>query len=617
MKNRKPRGSRVEASLTKQSTTDSYTNRPARLGQGTSNLASQGAYPLRRISHDYMLMLSLYRSAWIIRKAIDAIAEDMLKDMPKIVSEISPENLKKFNNVLTRTGTAAGLLSGLKWGRLFGGAVCLIAIKGHENLMEPLDLDTVEPDSYRGLIPFDRWSGVTPDAKLITDIDYPTEFGLPRSYLITTENGTMNVHHSRLLRFMGRDLPNWERQAELYWGLSEVELIYDELQKRDYTSWNIVSLITRAQILAVKDSQLAAGMSGLAMNNQAYNVFVGRMEAMSAAMNNQGLLVLPENGALESHQNSFGGLADIYNTFMLDIAGACETPVSRLYGRSITGLGQSGEGDLQVYYDTVEQKRNRELRPQMDKLYPIIAMSTWGEVPKDFECDFPPVRTMSNKDLAELAEKNTASVVAVYQADLIGKRDATAALKKASGDSGLFAHIPDEDIAAMPNTFASETGGGELDMPGLGEKGSGKDSAIPSVHSETMAALHGLDINIETQAGVHRTGPDWSHPMPADYGEIRGIRGADGDWLDCYVGSNPESDKVWIVDQLGFDGETFDEHKVMLGYQSTGTALADYMAGHNHSDQVFGAISGMSMGDFKKLTKSGGLIKPVAWRKAS
>lgn len=471
MKNRKPRGSRVEAALASQgSAADSYSNPAARIGQGTNNLASQGRYPLTRISHDYMLMLALYRSAWIIRKAIDAMAEDMLKDLPKITSEATPKDLKKFNRVLAQTGTAAQMLSGLKWGRLFGGAVCLIAIKGHENLMEPLDLDMVEPGSYLGLIPFDRWSGVTPDAQLITDINYPKEFGLPRSYMITTETGTMQVHHSRLLRFTGRDLPNWERQTELYWGLSEVELIYDELQKRDYTSWNIVSLITRAQILAVKDDGLAAGMTGLTMTNKAYDQFVGRMMAMSESMNNQGLLVLPQTGELSAHQNSFGGLADIYNTFMLDIAGACETPVSRLYGRSITGLGQSGEGDLQVYYDTVEGKRNRELRPQIDKLYPIIAMSTWGEVPEDFEYDFPPVRTMSNKDLAELAEKNTTSVVSAYQADLVGKRDAAAALKKASGDSGLWAHIPDADIAAMPNTFASEVGGGELDMPESGSE---------------------------------------------------------------------------------------------------------------------------------------------------
>ena len=468
MKNRKPRGSRVEEAVAKAAVTDSYSNPAARIGQYTGNLASQGQYPLTRLRHNYMLMLSLYRSAWIIRKAIDAIAEDMLKDMPRITSEITPDEMKRFTRVLSCTGTSKAMLSGLKWGRLFGGAVCLIAIKGHDDLTKPLDLDDVEPDSYRGLIPFDRWSGVSPNADLIVDINFPTDFGLPKSYKITTQTGAVDVHHSRLLRFTGRDLPAWEKQTEQYWGLSEVELIYDELQKRDYTSWNIVSLITRAQILAIKDSQLSQGMSGLAMSNAAYNAFVGRMMAMSEAMNNQGLLVLPEKGELSAHQNSFGGLADIYNTFMLDIAGACETPVSRLYGRSTTGLGQSGEGDLQVYYDTVEQKRNRELRPQIDKLYPIVAMSTWGEVPDDFDYDFPPVRTMSNKDLADLAEKNTSSVVSAYQADLIGKRDAMGALKKASGDSGLFAHIPDEDIAAVPNTFASEAGGGELDMSNLG-----------------------------------------------------------------------------------------------------------------------------------------------------
>lgn len=213
------------------------------------------------------------------------------------------------------------------------------------------------------------------------------------------------------------ELPEWEKQAELYWGLSEVELLFDELKKRDYTSWNIVSLVTRAQIMAIKDEELAQNMSGASKNTAAFNQYLERLTAISNTMNNQGLLINGKDGALESHQYSFGGLAEIYNTFMLDIAGACEIPVSRLYGRTITGLGQSGEGDLQVYYDTIEQKRGRELSPQMDKLFPIVCMSTFGEVPEDMDYVFPPVRTMSNKDRSELAAKATEATVNAYNAD--------------------------------------------------------------------------------------------------------------------------------------------------------------------------------------------------------
>lgn len=50
------------------------------------------------------------------------------------------------------------------------------------------------------------------------------------------------VHHSRLLRFTGDDLPYWESQAEQQWGASVIESIFDELKKRDNVSWNIAQL---------------------------------------------------------------------------------------------------------------------------------------------------------------------------------------------------------------------------------------------------------------------------------------------------------------------------------------------------------------------------------------
>ena len=56
--------------------TDSYSNPAARLGSGTPNLAQSGNYPLIRLTEDYPLILSLYRSSWVIRKVIDQIAEE-------------------------------------------------------------------------------------------------------------------------------------------------------------------------------------------------------------------------------------------------------------------------------------------------------------------------------------------------------------------------------------------------------------------------------------------------------------------------------------------------------------------------------------------------------------
>ena len=97
-------------------------------------------------------------------------------------------------------------------------------------------------------------------------------------------------------------------------------------------------------------------------------------------------------------------------------------------------------------------------------------------------------------------------------------------------------------------------------------------------------SFHGLDITIETPEGEERSkmapdGTEWSVIMPAAYGYIRRTTGADDEQLDCYVGPDLESERVWIVHQNDLGTGEFDEHKVMLGFPSRAAALETYEAG--------------------------------------
>lgn len=455
-----------------------YSNIPARLGTGTNNLAGAADYPLVRWTNDYMLLLSLYRGSWIIRKVIDVIAEDMLKDWPRIKSELDPVEIKKFDQAVTKTATHAKMLEALKWGRLFGGSVAVICLKGMDvnGLAEPLNIEEIELDSYRGLIPLDRWSGVFPSAELITDLDNPAEFGLPKYYDcdLGSNGHVVKIHHSRVLRFTGRDLPNWEKQVQLYWGLSEIEVVFDELKKWDYANWTSVSMLSRGCIWAIKEPDLAQILSGASVSTKALENYVTRLQAISDSMNNQGLLALGKDGGLENYAQSFAGISDLLDRYALNIAGACEYPVSRLFGQTHTGLGQSGEGDLQIYYDTVEQKRKRELRPQMDKLFPIIAMSTWGEIPDDLDYDFPPVRTMTEKDKSDLAKTNSDAIIAAFNSNIISQKTALMELRQQSEVTGLFSNITDEMISSAND-----------DTDPLGEMSMGGKDPLGAVERET------------------------------------------------------------------------------------------------------------------------------------
>jgi hypothetical protein len=440
---------------------DSYSNVPARIGEGTPNLTQSGQYPLLRITEDYPLILSLYRSSWVVRRVIDSVANDMYSAFPILDSQITPQQITSFHKVIKKTDTVKKLKSAAKWGRLFGGAACIIVIDGHDDLMEPLDVDEVEIGSYKGLIPLDRWSGIIPGPEIDSDVNNPKNFGLPTYYTCIMDAGSVNVHHSRIIRFTGRELPQWEVQVELYWGMSEVEVIFDELRKRDYSSWNIISLLTRAQILSIEEPQLATLMSGAGGSNTAYNNFTQRMESISQLLNNQGLLVLGKDGKLNQASYSFGGISDVYHEFMKDLSAACEIPYEIVFGRE-SGMGgggnfsSNGQSSLQLYDNMVEQKRNSEGNPVIDKLLPIICMSTWGQIPDDIAYHWAPIRSISDKERTDLGKSLVESILMAYNADLITKQEARKELAQQSGTNGLFSNISDESIAETPDKFASE-----------------------------------------------------------------------------------------------------------------------------------------------------------------
>jgi phage-related protein (TIGR01555 family) len=442
-------------------TSDSFQNTAARIGFGTPNILEGTEYPLTRLSQNYQLMNSLYRSHWIIRRIIDTIPQDMVKNWYTVTSQVTPDLIERLQKLERKTKTQMKVLEGLKWGRLYGGAAAIILIDGHQDILhEPLDYDDIMPGSYKGLLVLDRWSGIYPEPELIDDINDP-EFGLPASYRITTEGASYKVHHSRLLRFIGRDLPYFERQAEMYWGASEVEIVFDEIKKRDNTSWNIAQLVFLANLRILKmegmEEVLAVG------NERAQQDLYKTVQGQNWLASNMGVQVMGIKDTFETHQYTFTGMNDIYQSFMMDVAGAANMPVTKLFGRSPAGMNATGEGDEENYYDTVEENQLFALQPVLDKLLPIMVMSEWGQIPDDLDYKFNPIKTADNKEMSELADKSTTAIITAYNAGLISQKTGMKELRQQSEITGLFSNITDEDIDKADDSLSQ----GEM-IPDLG-----------------------------------------------------------------------------------------------------------------------------------------------------
>lgn len=132
------------------------------------------------------------------------------------------------------------------------------------------------------------------------------------------------------------------------------------------------------------------------------------------------------------------------------------------------------------------------------------------------------------------------------------------------------------------------------------------------------ARWQGMDLSIETAKGQDRTGTDpngreWSVTMPANYGDIKGTTGADGDNIDFYMGPNEDSNAVFVIDQFDADTGAFDEHKVMLGFDTPQEARDTYRAGFSDGkgEDRIGGIIKLTADEFKAWVKGGPVTAPV------
>ena len=128
----------------------------------------------------------------------------------------------ELQNGFRRLNVWGSLASTIRWGRLYGGAVAVIMIEG-QNLSDPLRTETVGKGQFKGLLPIDRWS-LTPSTTLVDALG--PDFGKPLGYsVIASTNGDQPrtwIHHTRVVRIEGDDLPYYQRQYEQGWGMSVV-----------------------------------------------------------------------------------------------------------------------------------------------------------------------------------------------------------------------------------------------------------------------------------------------------------------------------------------------------------------------------------------------------------
>ncbi len=166
--------------------------------------------------------------------------------------------------------------------------------------------------------------------------------------------------------------------------------------------------------------------------------------------------------------------------------------------------------------------------------------------------------------------------------------------------------VEDKDISSIQSTV--EAASAEVNTeptPAQAEAGNYKKGHV---------IIGDFDITIENPAGSIRKGVDadgkeWQTTMANAYGYIKGTESVDGDHIDIFLHTDMDEwdgRKVYVVDQTRPDS-SFDEHKVMLGFNDKDNAMSAYLANYDATwaEKHPGLrISEVNIEDFNKWIQS-------------
>lgn len=346
---------------------------------------------------------NMYRGSWLAKKIVNAVADDMTREWLHVTFDgeelgTTIEQAEKRFALKRKTNEA------LKWSRLYGGAVIIIGTRDR-NLAKPLDVKNVRKGDLRYLHVVDRWR-LSPAGSLNRDLESPN-FGMPDSYVLA--ESTVQVHHTRVLRFNGEKLPYFAWLRNAMWDDSVLQHVMDSLMNCDTTMQAIATMMFESNVDVVKSE----GLADVLARKDGEAVLTKRFQVAALLKSFNHMLLLDGTESYEKKQNNFANHDKVIQQFMIDVSGAADIPMTRLFGTSATGMNATGDNDVRNYYDMVSAKQEAELRPQLEYLYEVLVRSELGHMPEDFRFDFNPLWQLSETEQATV-EKARAERDQVY-----------------------------------------------------------------------------------------------------------------------------------------------------------------------------------------------------------
>lgn len=239
-----------------------------------------------------------------------------------------------------------------KWMIAFGRGVIVIHRKG-DDLSMPLS--GINPDN----VIISTFSGdMVVTGGIDTDLQSPRYF-MPLTYHI---RGSA-IHYSRVVDFTYVEVPELDKPSFLYGGMSEFQLIYDQLIADGVVQRASPKIIEKASTIFYK----VKGFKDAVRLKQESDM-VAYFSSLEDLRGIHSAGLIDQEDEVEAVQQTIANLADADQITLRRLAMVTGIPLAMLVGENVKGLNSTGDNERAAFQDMIEALQSDHLIEPINRL---------------------------------------------------------------------------------------------------------------------------------------------------------------------------------------------------------------------------------------------------------
>jgi phage-related protein (TIGR01555 family) len=259
------------------------------------------------------------------------------------------------------------------------------------------------------------------------------------------------VHRSRLLKFVGREVPDMLKPAYSFGGLSLSQMLKPYVDNWLRTRQSVADIIHSFSVFVLKTNMASSLQSG-------GDDFFERLELFITNRDNQGVMAIDND--TEDYGNvsaPLGSLDNLQSQTQEHICAAAGIPTIKYLNIQPAGFNASSEGEIRTFYDSILAMQEKTYRPNLTTCIDFVMLDLWGEVDQEITFSFVPLWSLDEEKMSQKRKTDADTDAVLIDAGVVSPLESRK--RVAADEDSPYSSI---DVDALP------------EPPGEGEEGAGE-----------------------------------------------------------------------------------------------------------------------------------------------